>query len=85
MFRRFIGEANPIAMARGVSALGAVLLSVLVARDGFSVAGPDVGRGVARSGGLAVFFGAVIIVVNFAIVHPADMNAPFPSPSSSIS
>jgi hypothetical protein len=78
MFRRFIGEANPIAVAMGVSALGALLLSVLVVRDGFSIAGLDVGRGVARSAGLAVFFGAVIIVADFAIVHPADMNVPFP-------
>ena len=65
-------------MAIGISALGAVLLSVLVVRDGFSIAGPDVGRGVARSGGLAAFFGAVIIGVDLAIVYPADVNVPFP-------
>jgi hypothetical protein len=62
----------------GVSALGAILLSVLIVRDGFSIAGSDTGRGVARSAALAALFGIVVIVVDVAIVHPADMNVPFP-------
>lgn len=77
-FRRFIGEANPIAVAIGVGALGASLLSVLVVRDGFLIAGQRVGRGVSRSAGLATVFGAVIILVDLTMVHPADMNVPFP-------
>jgi hypothetical protein len=62
----------------GVSALGAILLSVLIVRDGFSIAGSDTGRGVARSAALAALFGIVVILVDLAIVHPADMNVPFP-------
>jgi hypothetical protein len=78
LFQRFIGAANPIFMVVGVSALGAILLSVLIVRDGFSIAGSDTGRGVARSAALAALFGIVVILVDLAIVHPADMNVPFP-------
>jgi hypothetical protein len=78
LFRRFIGDADPTLVAMGVSGIGALFLSVLVVRDGLSIAGSDVGRGLVRSAGPAAFFGAVIIVVDFAIVHPADMNVPFP-------
>src|SRR5438477_445524 len=66
LFRRFIGDADPTLVAMGVSALGALLLSVLVVRDGFSIAGPEMGRGLVRSTGLAALFGTVIIVVDFA-------------------
>jgi hypothetical protein len=78
MFGRFIGGANPILVALGVSGVGALLLSVLVTRDNFSIARQRIGRGALRSTGLAALFGAVIIVVDLAIVHPADMNVPFP-------
>jgi hypothetical protein len=78
MFRRFIGDADPTLAAVGLSAFGALLVSVLIVRNGFSVAGPAVSRGVSRSMVLAALFGAVIIVVDLAIVHPADMNVPFP-------
>jgi hypothetical protein len=78
LFRRFIGQADPTLMVIGISALGAVLLSLLVVRDGFAIAGPNVGPGVARSAGLAALFGTVVIVADLAIVHPADMNVPFP-------
>jgi hypothetical protein len=78
IFRRFIGYADPTLVAVALSAWGALLLSVLIVRDGFSIAGPAVGRGVSRSVGLAALFGAVIILVDFVAVHPADMNVPFP-------
>lgn len=78
MFAQFIGQTNPIAVALGISVLGALLLFVLVARDTFSIAGPRVGRGALRSAGVATLFGVVIVVADLAIVHPADMNVPFP-------
>jgi hypothetical protein len=78
MFARFIGQTSPTVVALCVSALGALLLSELVARHNFSIAGPRVGRGVVRSMSLAALFGIVIVVVDLAIVHPADMNVPFP-------
>lgn len=78
MFVRFIGETNPTLVALGVSAVGALLLSALVARDNFSITGAQLGRGALRSTCLAALFGAVIIVVDLAIVHPADINVPFP-------
>jgi hypothetical protein len=78
MFRRFIGEANTMAVVMSVSALGGGLLSVLVIRDGFWIARQAVGRGVLRSVGYAALFGAVIIVADLAMLHPADINVPFP-------
>jgi len=78
LFQRFIGGADPVIAVTGICAVGAVLLFVLWRRDGFDVVRSQPAPGLLRAAGLASLFGLVVIAVDFAIVHPADMNVPFP-------
>jgi hypothetical protein len=78
LFEPLIGEMNPVAAAAGIGLLGAALLYVLRARDGFLIVRPAVAPGLRRAAGLASLFGLLIIGVDSAMVHPADMNVPFP-------
>jgi hypothetical protein len=70
---------SPIFAATAMCAIGAVLLRVLVIRDGFAVAGPHIARGLTWSAGFAVLFGMIIVPADLIIVHTADMNIPFPA------
>jgi hypothetical protein len=78
LFQRFTGATDPVIVAMGISVLGAVLLSVLCMCDGFVIAQRRPAKGLLWSAGLAALFGMVIIAVDFAIVHPTDMNVPLP-------
>jgi hypothetical protein len=77
LFQRFVGTTDPVIVVTGASVLGAVLLKRLL-REGFLLVRDDPGRGLRAAAGLASIFGLAIIAMDFAIVHPADLNVPFP-------
>lgn len=78
LFEPLIGGTNPVIAAAGIGLLGAALLHVLLARDGFLIVRPEAASGLRRAAVLASLFGLLIIGVDSAMVHPADMNVPFP-------
>ena len=78
LFEPLVGEVNPVVAAAGIGLLGATLLYFLLTRDGFLTVRPEVAPGLWRAAGLASLFGLLIIGVDSAMVHPADMNVPFP-------
>jgi hypothetical protein len=78
-FRRFFGETNAIIVVAVASVVGAAALWVLQTGYGFAVLkGKATQRGVALSAALATVLGIAIVVADFIIRYPKDINVPVP-------
>jgi len=77
LFGRFIGAAHPALVVLAVCGLGATLLPML-RRRGLQVAGSRSREGLAWAACAALAFGAIVIPADLVIVHPVDMNVPWP-------
>lgn len=77
LFERFTGGADPVVGVAVVSLLGAALLRLLESHGGFVVIGPQPVRGLLRAAALAALFGLLVVGVDLALTHPADMNVRF--------
>lgn len=78
LYRPFFGPLPPL-LAVGITVvLGAVLLAVLLGRGWFAIAGPETGRGLLAALALALLFAAVIILLDWLVVLPPDLNRPYP-------
>lgn len=78
-FRRFFGDVNPIAVFVASSVIGAAALWVLQSKFGFVLL---MGRaslpGIALSAALATVLALAIVVADFIIRYPQDLNVPLP-------
>ena len=78
-FRRFFGETNAILVIVVASVVGAAALWVLQSSHEFVILkGRTTLRGVALSAVLATVLGVAIVVADFIIRYPQDMNVPVP-------
>jgi hypothetical protein len=78
-FRRFFGETNAILVIVVASVAGAAALWVLQPSHEFVILkGRTTLRGVALSAVLATVLGVAIVVADFIIRYPQDMNVPVP-------
>jgi hypothetical protein len=78
-FRRFIGETNAILVIVVASVVGAAALWVLQSSHEFVILkGRTTLRGVALSAVLATVLGVAIVVADFIIRYPQDINVPVP-------
>lgn len=79
LFSRFLGRINPLVAVGVASLLGAILLSLLLARGWFAIYRRVNPEGLLRYFGLAVLLAAVAILLDLKIVFPADQNILFPA------
>jgi hypothetical protein len=78
-FRRFFGETNAILVIVLASVVGAAALWVLRSSYGFAILkGKTTLRGVALSAVLATVLAVAIVVGDFVMRYPQDMNVPAP-------
>lgn len=78
-FRRFLGGPNPILVVIVASGSGAAALWLLYSRYGFTILkGRATLRGMALSAGIATLFAVAIIIADFFIRYPENMNVPVP-------
>jgi hypothetical protein len=78
-FRRFYGEPNPIAVLVVTALIGGASLWFLQVRYGFSLFGGGTTlRGMAVSAGFATLLAIAIVVADFIIRYPQDLNVPVP-------
>ena len=78
LFPRFIGRTHPLIAVPLVSALGVVLLSLLLSRGWFAIYKREQRRWLWRSSALGALFAPVTIALDLKVVFPADMNVLFP-------
>ena len=78
-FRRFYGEINAIAVTLVVTAAGAAALWVLQSTYQFALLqGKATLRGIALSAGLATLLAVAIVIADFVVRYPQDLNVPLP-------
>ncbi|UCF62378.1 MAG: hypothetical protein JSV37_06680 [Anaerolineaceae bacterium] len=78
-FRRFFGEMNPIIVTILASIIGAIALWQLQARYNFVLfMGKGTIRGVLMSAAFATMLAIAIVIADFIIRYPEDMNVPVP-------
>ncbi len=78
-FRRFFGETNAILVVVGASLVGAAALWNLQANFGFTILkGRTTLRGMALAVVLATLLAVAIVVADFFIRYPENMNVPVP-------
>ncbi len=77
-FHRLLGTVNPFVVTIPLIFLGFILLSVQNSRHWFAVIRKGTLKGVLLSAGLASILGLIAILIDHAIVYPADMNVAFP-------
>ena len=78
LYRPFFGPLPPLVAVGITIVLGLLLLAVLLGRGWFAIDGPDTGRGVLAAIALALLFAAVIILLDWRVVLPPDLNRPYP-------
>lgn len=78
-FRKYFGEPNPILMVILGSVVGAAALWVLQSRFEFAIlTARTTLRGMAMSSALATMLAVAIVIADFLIRYPQDMNVPVP-------
>lgn len=78
-FRDFFGEKNPILVIGVTAIIGAITLWLLQSRFGFVIfRGKETLRGIAFSAAIATGFAALIVIADFIIRYPQDINVPVP-------
>ena len=78
LYRPFFGPLPPL-LAVGITAvIGAILLALLLGRGWFAIAGAQTGRGLLTAVLLASLFAIVIVLIDWFVVLPADLNRPYP-------
>lgn len=79
VFRRFIGDANPLLAVIAVSVIFAGLAPLGLRRGLFAICGARIRHGVGVAVLAASLFGAVIIVTDLIVVFPPNLNVAFPA------
>jgi len=77
-FQRFFGSLNPLLAVLIVIILGLSLLSFLLYKTQLAIYSQSDVKGRLLAAGLALLFAVVMILVDRAVVFPADLNVPFP-------
>jgi hypothetical protein len=78
-FRRFYGEVNAIAVILGAAAAGAAALWVLQSTYQFTLLkGRATLRGMALSAASATLLAVAIVIADFIVRYPQDLNVPMP-------
>ena len=78
LFRRFLGELNPIIAILGSGILGLLLFSFLILKGWFSIYKKENLKRVFGYSWLVVLIASIAIIIDWMIVYPEDMNIPFP-------
>lgn len=78
-FRRFLGGVDPFVAIVLVSVLGFLLLSFLLSTGWFAIYERESLKALFRSSCVAVVLASFAILLDLAIVYPADLNVPFPA------
>jgi len=79
IFPRFIGRTHPLIAVPLVSALGIVLLSLLLGRGWFNIYKPEHLKWLWRCSALGALFAVVTVALDLKVVFPADINVAFPA------
>lgn len=78
-FRRFYGGVNAIAVILGAAAVGAAALWVLQSTYQFTLLqGRATLRGIAISAAFATLLAVAIVIADFVVRYPQDINVPMP-------
>lgn len=77
-FQRYFGAVHPLIVLLGLSIIGLVLFSILLADGTFAIYRNGNIQGVLIGLGLAIPFAVVMILVDRMYPFPADMNVPIP-------
>ena len=78
-FEPYFGGINPMQVSLLITLIGVATLWVLNTSHGFLVLASDrVGRGMFLSFVYASVFAAAIIVADYVIIYPEDLNVPVP-------
>lgn len=78
-FRRFFGSVNPLLVVTVTIIVGGACLSLLQSRGQFAILkGSTSRRGIALSAGLATLLAGAIVIADFFIRYPEDINVPMP-------
>jgi len=78
LFQQFIGPTRPLIAFPLVSALGVLLLSLLLSRGWFAIYQKEHLRVLWRSSALSALFVLITIVVDLKVKFPIDLNVAFP-------
>jgi hypothetical protein len=78
LFQRFIGPTHPLIAFPLISALGVLLLSLLLSRGWFAIYRKEHLKVLWRSSALSALFFLITIVVDLKVMFPADLNVAFP-------
>lgn len=79
VYRRFIGNLNPVPITLSIAALGFVLLSFSLYKNWFSIYKRQHLQRFKRSSTVAALLGAIMVMVDIQVVFPADFNILFPA------
>ena len=78
-FRRFFGETNAVLVLLFTALAGAVALRLLQSRFNFVLfIGRGTSQGLIQSAGLATILAVAIVIADFFIRYPEDINVPIP-------
>jgi len=77
-FQRFLGSFNPLAVITLLAVAGGIFLSILLARNWFSIWIPGQPNRFILAVSLAVFMAGVMIFVDIKVVFHRDLNVLFP-------
>jgi hypothetical protein len=77
-FQQFLGRIQPLAAIFIVTLLGFILITFLLSRGWFVIYGGLTPGRLFSISGLALLFGAVILLVDLKFVFPVNINKPFP-------
>jgi hypothetical protein len=78
VFQRFVGRANPLAIALLLTAMGFILLSSLLFKNWFAIYKRENLKELKRLSALAALLGSIMVMVDVNVVFPADLNVLFP-------
>jgi hypothetical protein len=77
-FHRLLGAVNPFGVIVPLMFVGFILLFILLSHNWFAIIRKGTLKGVLLSAGLASVLGLIAILIDHAIVYPAQMNVAFP-------
>lgn len=78
LFQRFLGKVNPVLASVAFVLLGGALLTFFLWRGWFAIYQPGHLYRLLFFSGLAILMAGIMVLVDFKIVFPEDMNAAFP-------
>lgn len=78
IYQPFFGKINPVIVLVGVSVLGLILLTYLLARGWLTIFQVENLRGLLVAAALATLFALIMIFADSKIILPEDINRPFP-------